>query len=674
MVSLFSELALALRGVVAQSSSSPVINPAKGEQGLARVLLGGTENTWAGFFSCVWEEGGVLVTSTTVTNSHTSCVCFLTDFDARLCDFESGVLQRNNFSGKSEFSPPAGVYHVFHESLFLASNSSEVPPPTCVAGSQLLAGPRTAASLGSEHTLTATGDSGSAQSIQECVPPNIMQEEGGDVMDSGRVGVLPNKKEGRRIGAGDMNIKLEEDVLGSFPGGLFASSPSLSCTTAATSSQPDNVAASPLPPFPTVEFPTLTSAGSPSCSKGLEATTGATLHQAGYGATNRMFTLAGTMVERQGEITDFKCNFPKACNLGLALHIRLPDYFNTTHDALQSLNPCFFKGKLSHPTFPLFPGKVLRLCPALAPGQIVPTVFCKISSSCDSQCRVVLLCRDLGGRPLEPAEEEKWVARACHPGRPHAHTVEGGVFEGANDSSENERGEPVLATFFGPFLGPFFGRADEMRVRRGLLVCSIVTVLLLFIQKAWGRIIFSSFWAADFKSTHRSTFSLRAASSSTNLFLSFGLLSTHIFCSGVASATADGFEDRHLTTISVETSNLLSAYSSAVAGDTIVLLVGSTFVGALCTGKISGDSSLCVSKAISIKCSDPSTKCAFDGLSSKRIMYLSNVSTASVNLEGILFRKGVHVSNMVTCHRRIKQGALSNSPSAPPHAPVPRNF
>ena len=92
------------------------------------------------------------------------------------------------------------------------------------------------------------------------------------------------------------------------------------------------------------------------------------------------------------------------------------------------------------------------------------------------------------------------------------------------------------------------------------------------------------------------------------------------------------------------TEDLGEAYESAEVGDVIVLTPGTRYIGGI-NGCDNGDTSVCVTIAVAIKCSNTEEKCDLSGQSTRRIMVVETGEEAgSITLEGLSFEDGYSFS------------------------------
>ena len=83
--------------------------------------------------------------------------------------------------------------------------------------------------------------------------------------------------------------------------------------------------------------------------------------------------------------------------------------------------------------------------------------------------------------------------------------------------------------------------------------------------------------------------------------------------------------------LSVPTSDLLTAYNAAAAGDTIELEAGTTFLPS---------ATLTITKAVRIQCLGSDTTCPLDGSNDKRIIIVNSGTSGTTEFKGLLFTKG----------------------------------
>ena len=97
---------------------------------------------------------------------------------------------------------------------------------------------------------------------------------------------------------------------------------------------------------------------------------------------------------------------------------------------------------------------------------------------------------------------------------------------------------------------------------------------------------------------------------------------------------------RKLGVITVATEDLLTAYDSAIAGDTIELQGGTVFQPA---STVSDEAAIEIEKPVSIQCLDLVNKCELNGLDARRVIYISTGTSEATSLIRLLITKGRRV-------------------------------
>ena len=115
-----------------------------------------------------------------------------------------------------------------------------------------------------------------------------------------------------------------------------------------------------------------------------------------------------------------------------------------------------------------------------------------------------------------------------------------------------------------------------------------------------------------------------------------------------------------VATVTVNTVDLLGAYNSAAVDDIRILNPGAVaYTGVSCTGTADGGAptSLCMKKAVTIKCSTVAGPCTLDGLGARRVAIVESGNASIMKFESLVFKNGEAVSSKIQ-----KQNT-----SAPPH-------
>jgi hypothetical protein len=96
------------------------------------------------------------------------------------------------------------------------------------------------------------------------------------------------------------------------------------------------------------------------------------------------------------------------------------------------------------------------------------------------------------------------------------------------------------------------------------------------------------------------------------------------------------------TPIIVNAADLLGAYNTAAVDDIIILNPGTTaYTGVSCTGTASyAATSLCMKKAVTIKCSSSTSTCTLDGLNARRVAIVESGNASIMKFENLIFTKG----------------------------------